>query len=447
MRPLRQPRGKLQGEHKSVGEFMTGYCYEAVDASGLRTKGMLEVASQSEALQRIKEMGLFPMRIQPRSGRRAAPAGAQSRTWAQLKFISFGGRVKPAAVSVFTRQLATLVEAGLPLLRGLRLLAQQERKPIFKRIITELGIEIEGGNSLSEALSLHPKVFNRLYVSMVKAGEASGALEITLRRLAEFQEKAQRLKGKIKSAMFYPVSVMFVASAILVVMMVFVVPRFQLVFQDLMGGRPMPTFTVFVLHLSYIARHHALLASVVMVSAGVGFALGLRSVWGRWMFDRVKLRLPVLGNVVRKSAIARFARTLGTLLGSGVPILQSLTILRETAGNVHVARLITSIHDAVKEGETVSLPLRESTIFPPMIVGMVDVGEETGALPDMLLKIADDCDNEVDNAVSAMTSLLEPVMIVFLAVVVGSIVIAMFWPIIIIVETGFDNSTKGVADN
>lgn len=415
---------------------MTGYFYEAVDATGLRTKGILEVPSQSEALQRIKEMGLFPMRVQPRASRRVPGAKGKSLAWARFKSVSLGGRVKPAAVMTFTRQLATLVEAGLPLLRGLRLLAQQERNPRFKTIITELGAAIEGGNALSEALAFHPKVFNKLYVSMVKAGEVSGALEITLRRLAEFQEKAQRIKGKVKSALFYPCAVITVALAILIVMMVFVVPRFQQVFQDLMGGRPMPAFTVFVLYLSNLARHHALLAGGVMAGSIVGLLLWTRTVWGRWMFDRVKLRLPVLGDVLRKSAIARFARTLGTLLGSGVPILQSLTILRETAGNVHVARLIGRIHDAVKEGETVSLPLRESPIFPPMIAGMVDVGEQTGALPDMLLKIADDCDSEVDNAVNAMTSLLEPIMIVFLACVVGSIVIAMFLPIIEIITHG-----------
>lgn len=426
---------------------MTGYIYEAVDATGLRSKGILEVASQSEALRRIKEMGLFPMRIQPRASQRMAAAKAKSFFWLRFKNVSIGGRVKPAAVNVFTRQLATLVEAGLPLLRGLRLLAQQERYPKFKGIIADLGASIESGNALSEALALYPRVFNRLYVSMVKAGEASGALELTLRRLAEFQEKAHRIKGKVKSAMFYPCAVMTVAFAILIVMMLFVVPRFQLVFQDLLSGRPMPAFTVFVLYLSNLARHHALLAGGVIAGTIVVLSLCIRTLWGRWLFDAVRLRLPVLGNVLRQSAIARFARTLGTLLGSGVPILQSLTILRETAGNVHVARLISTIHDAVKEGETVALPLRQSPIFPPMIVGMVDVGEQTGALPDMLLKIADDCDNEVDNAVNAMTSLLEPIMIVFLAVVVGSIVIAMFWPIIRIIEVGFDDPNPGAGDN
>lgn len=426
---------------------MTGYAYEAVDATGLRTKGILEVANQSEALQRIKEMGLFPMRIQPRVRRRVAGVQAKTFSWARFKNISIGGRVKPAAVMTFTRQLATLVEAGLPLLRGLRLLAQQERNPKLKGIINDLGIAIESGSALSEAMAAHPKIFNKLYVSMVKAGEASGALELTLRRLAEFQEKAQRILGKVKSAMFYPCAVVTVASAILAVMMIFVVPRFQQVFADLMGGKPMPAFTVFVLYLSNLARHHALLVAGVLAGSIFGLSLWIRTLWGRWMFDAVKLRLPVLGNVLRQSAIARFARTLGTLLGSGVPILQSLTILRETASNVHVARLITRIHDAVKEGETVTIPLRQSLIFPPMIVGMVDVGEQTGALPDMLLKIADDCDNEVDNAVSAMTSLLEPVMIVFLAVVVGSIVIAMFLPIIRIIEGGFDDPNRGAGDN
>jgi type IV pilus assembly protein PilC len=411
-----------------------------VDAAGLKCNGILEVTSQSEALQRIKDMGLFPTRVKERN-QHPARTVARPEWFTGFKGVSFtavlfGRRVKPSAVAVFTRQLATLLNAGLPLLRGLRLLGQQESNYGFKAIIAELGMAIEEGSSLSEALAQHPKVFNRLYVNMVKAGEASGALELTLRRLAEFQEKAQRIRSRVKSAMFYPTAVMIVAGAILALMMIFVVPRFQQVFADLMGGRPMPAFTVWILWLSNIARHHAPLALGVLVLAGGGLAFWTRTEWGRWVFDRLKLNLPVLGNVVRQSALARFARTLGTLLGSGVPILQALTIVRETVGNVHVANVVSRIHDAVKGGDTVALPLRESGMFPPMVVGMVDVGEQTGALPDMLIRIADDCDEKVDDAVKAMTSLLEPVMIVFLAVVVGSIVIAMFLPIIIIINDG-----------
>jgi type IV pilus assembly protein PilC len=431
---------------------MTNYAYEAVDMAGLKIAGTLEVTSQNEALQRIKDMGLFPTRVVARGRARIARGLARPHPFARLKTLLlthplFAGRVKPAAVCVFTRQLATLVDAGLPLLRGLRILAQQESNRTLQRIIAEVGEAIESGSSLSEALSVYPKVFNRLYVNMVKAGEASGALEVSLRRLAEFMEKAQKIKGKVKSAMFYPVSVMFVATAILIVMMIYVVPRFQGVFAGLLGGQPMPVFTQFVLNLSDLARHHAPLVALGGFAVFVAFAVGLRTVWGRWVFDRFKLNMPVLGKVLRAAAISRFARTLGTLLGNGVPILQALTILREAAGNVQIASLISTVHDCVKEGDTITIPLRESGMFPPMVVGMVDVGEQTGALPDMLMKVADDCDDQVDNAVSAMTSLLEPIMIVFLAVVVGGIVIAMFLPIIGIIDKGFDGPNSSGADN
>jgi type IV pilus assembly protein PilC len=289
---------------------------------------------------------------------------------------------------------------------------------------------------LSEALAAHPRVFNRLYLNMMKAGELGGALELTLRRLAEFMEKAQKIKGKVKSAMFYPVAVMFVATGILMLMMLFLVPRFQQVIDGLLGGAPLPAFTNFILRLSEIIRHQTPLAAGVVAALVVAMVVGLRTKWGRWMFDQFKLAMPILGGVFRQAAISRFARTLGTLLGSGVPVLQALTIVKETAANVVVGNVVSRVHECVKEGETITTPLRASRVFPPLITGMVDVGEQTGALPDMLLKIADNCDDEVDNAVNSMTSLLEPIMIVFLAVVVGSIVIAMFLPILTIINQG-----------
>src|SRR6185436_13334820 len=330
-----------------------------------------------------------------------------------------------------------------PLLRGLRILQQQEANRPLKRVLGDLDATIEGGSSLSEALTLHPRVFNRLYINMVKAGEIAGALEITLRRLADFMEKAQKIKGKVKSAMYYPAAVMVVALAILILMMVFVVPRFQQVFEGLLNGAPMPAFTIFILRVSEVMRHHAPLAALVMLALGSGLAIGLRTKWGRWMFDQFKLVMPILGAVFRKAAISRFARTLGTLLGNGVPILQALQIVKETAGNVVVGNVISSVHECVKQGESITAPLRGSRVFPPLIVGMVDVGEQTGALPDMLLKIADNCDEEVDNAVNATTSLLEPIMIVFLAVVVGSIVIGMFLPLLYIFNHGFGGPGDG----
>ncbi len=427
---------------------MNSYSYEAVNPSGLRMRGTLDVGSQSEALRRIKEMGLFPTRVAERHPKRVAPSVARQRPLARLSHISFslpllGGRVKPRAVSVLTRQLATLIEAGMPLLRGLRILQQQESSRPLKRILGDLDATIEGGSSLSEALALHPRVFNRLYINMVKAGEIAGALELTLRRLAEFMEKAQKIKGKVKSAMYYPAAVMVVATGILVLMMVFVVPRFQQVFEGLLNGAPMPAFTILILRVSEVMRHHAPLAALAMLALGAGLAFGLRTTWGRWMFDQFKLAMPILGAVFRKAAISRFARTLGTLLGNGVPILQALQIVKETAGNVVVGNVIASVHECVKQGESITVPLRGSRVFPPMIVGMVDVGEQTGALPDMLLKIADNYDEEVDNAVNATTSLLEPIMIVFLAVVVGSIVIGMFLPLLYIFNHGFGGPGDG----
>lgn len=416
---------------------MNTYAYEAVNAAGLSSAGLIEVASQNEAVRRIKEMGLFPTRVAERRKNRLR-AALQTRQ-AQIpgkrfQFHLFEPRVKSAALSVLTRQIATLVDAGLPLLRGLKILQQQESHPKLKRIIGEISTTIESGSMFSEALTQHPRVFNKLYVNMVRAGEAGGALEIALLRLAEFMEKAQKIKGKVQSALFYPVAVMFVAAGVMTLMMLLVIPKFKEVFAGLTGNAGLPAFTTFVLNLSDLARHHALGVAIAFGAIIATFLLSIRTKLGRLLFDQFKLKMPLLGPVFRKSAISRFARTLGTLLGSGVPVLQALQIVRETTGNVVVSNLVSAIHDGVKEGENMTTALRTSTVFPPMVVGMVDIGEQTGALPDMLLKIADGCDDEVDNAVGALTSLLEPIMIVFLAVIVGSIVIAMFMPILTIIN-------------
>ena len=422
---------------------MTNYAYQAVNSAGQPMRGTLAVLNQNEALRRIREMGLFPTKLTERRPERDLPArvpqiGKRARTLASLSRLSIPlpqRRVKPRTLAVFTRQLATLIDAGMPLLRGLKILQQQETNPRLKRIVGQVSETIEGGGSLTEALAAHPKDFNGLYVNMVRAGEVSGALEITLRRLAEFMEKAQKIKGKVKAAMFYPVAVMVVAAAILTVMMVFVVPRFQAVFEGLLNGAQMPAFTRFVMGVSDAARHHAPMVGLGILGIIIALTFALRTQWGRWTFDLFKLRAPVVGPVFRKTAISRLTRTLGTLLHSGVPVLQALTIVKETAGNKIVGQLVGNIHESVKQGETVTAPLRNSSVFSPVYVGMVDVGEQTGALPDMLLKIADQCDDDVDNAVSAMTSLLEPIMIVILAVIVGSIVIAMFWPLVIIMNS------------
>jgi type IV pilus assembly protein PilC len=265
---------------------------------------------------------------------------------------------------------------------------------------------------------------------MVKAGEMGGVLEVVLKRLADFMEKAQKIKGKVKAAMFYPVAVLIVATVILGILTVVVIPKFKEVFAGLGEGRPLPGFTLFVLGVSDTIRTHFIATAIGVIIFIIMFVLFIKTKFGRKVFDKFKLKMPVIGPVVSKIAISRFTRTLGTLVSSGVPILQALTIVKETSGNVIVANAVGAVHDSVKEGETITAPLEASGVFPPMVISMVDVGEQTGALPEMLLKIADNFDEEVDNAVAAMTSLLEPIMIVFLAVIVGSIVIAMFLPLI-----------------
>ena len=422
---------------------MPRYNYVALDARGNETKGTIEAGSQNEAIGRVKDMQLFPTKIteadkpekaDAKKGKAKAPVKAAKggkkggAMQINIKIPGLGGKVKPKVLTTFTRQLATLVDAGLPLLRGLRVLEKQERNPALKRILAELATAIEGGSTFSEALAQHPKVFNKLFVNMVKAGELGGVLEVVLKRLAEFSEKAQKIKGKVKAAMFYPVAVLVVAVGIMILLMTMVVPKFKEVFAGM--GIELPGFTVFVLAVSDLIRNNILGTMGVLAVVVVMFLLFIKTKFGRHVWDKTKLVLPPTGPVVTKVSISRFTRTLGTLVSSGVPILQALTIVKETAGNVIIANAVAKVHESVKEGETITAPLESSRVFPPMVISMVDVGEQTGALPEMLLKIADNFDEEVDNAVEAMTSLLEPIMIVFLAVIVGSIVIAMFLPLI-----------------
>jgi type IV pilus assembly protein PilC len=398
----------------------------------------MQAVSQNKALERIKEMGFFPLKISEQStpfnvawrSRRLAGRLAWKSKAVTGPAVFRAGRVKPKPLAVFTRQLATLLEAGLPLLRGLRLLHEQEENRNLKAIIGKLAAGIEGGDSFSEALAQFPRVFNRLYLNLVKAGEISGALEVALRRLADFMEKSVRIKGRVTAALFYPVAVMTVALGVMTLMLVFIVPRFKDVFGQLSPDRPLPGFTLFVLGISDAVRHNFPIVLAALAAAWFAGALALRTRAGRRLFDLARLRVPVLGPVFRKLAIARFTRTLGTLVTSGVPILQALTIVKEAAGNVIVGRLAERVRESVEQGESVTGPLRGSNIFPAMVVGMIDVGEQTGALPEMLNRIADNYDEEVDNAVESMTSLLEPIMIVFLGLMVGCIVVAMFLPII-----------------
>ncbi len=420
---------------------MPKYDYVALDQKGNETKGSIEVTNQNEAISRVKDMGLYPTKIVEADKVQDKAAGKKGKAPAKkagkkgggvninISIPGLGGGVKPKVLTTFTRQLATLVDAGLPLLRGLRVLEKQERNANLKKILGDLGLSIEGGSTFSEALAQHPKVFNKLFVNMVKAGELGGVLEVVLKRLAEFSEKAQKIKGKVKAALFYPVAVLIVAVGIMILLMCFVVPKFRDVFAGM--GMKLPAFTEIVLGISQIIKDH-ILATMGGIAAFVAVFMLIinKTKIGRLLWDKFQLKMPALGPVISKVAISRFTRTLGTLVSSGVPILQALTIVRETSGNVIISNAIGKVHESVKEGETITAPLEASGVFPPMVVSMVDVGEQTGAMPEMLLKIADNYDEEVDNAVAAMTSLLEPIMIVFLALIVGSIVIAMFLPLI-----------------
>ena len=413
---------------------MPVFAYSAVDAQGKTHQGTVEANNAADAAAAIKKQGRFPTNIAE-----TAAAGSKSKGKGFSFSLSLGGggttgKVPSKVLTVFTRQLSTLISAGLPLLRSLRTLGKQEKNPNLKKIMASLAESVEGGTTFSEALSQHPKAFNKLYVNMVKAGELGGVLEVVLTRLAEFAEKSQRIRGKVTSAMVYPLVVLTIAVGIVSFLMLFIVPKFEAIFKDMLGGRPLPAITQIIMDLSRFIQGNFLLIAGTLAAAVVGCRFALRLPAFSAAVDNYKLKLPLFGDMLTKTSVARFSRTLGTLVSSGVPILQALQITRDTAGNERVSKAIESIHDNVKEGESMVAPMEASQIFPPMVVSMVQVGEETGQLPDMLTKVADVFEEEVDTAVAGLTSLLEPVMIVFLALIVGTIVVALFLPLITIIQ-------------
>ena len=427
---------------------MPRFEYTALDARGAESTGILEAGSQNDVVAQLRQQGFFPTSVVPEGqGKKVAKAvkggnKAVATAKPQKKGGGFMARktIPTKTLMIFTRQLATLIDAGLPLLKGLNVLAKQEKDAVLRNAIISIADSVQGGSTFSEAMGQHPRIFQRLYVSMVKAGEIGGVLELVLTRLAEFQEKAQKLKNKIKSAMTYPIVVLVIAMLILVFLLTTIVPKFEKIFKDMLGeNEQLPALTLWVMGASNFIKGMFVPPNLWFTIIGI-FAIG--SGWwalnnttkGIEFMDKLKLRLPIFGDIARKGAIARFTRTLGTLVTSGVPILQALNITKETAGNVVLANAITKVHDAVKEGESIVSPLEASGVFPPMVISMVDVGEETGQLPEMLLKVAEVYDDEVDNAVESLTSLLEPIMIVFLAFIVGTIVIALFLPLIKIIE-------------
>jgi type IV pilus assembly protein PilC len=417
---------------------MPKFSYTAVDARGKQANGFVEANDQNEAITQIRQLGFYPQRLDETKGDEEA-AGAEGGAVVKKKR---GGKVKMKILTIFTRQLATLIEAGLPLMRSLNTLSKQERNPVMRTTMSQLASSVESGGTFSEALAQHPRIFDKLYVNMVKAGELGGVLEIVLARLAEFQEKSQRIKGKVVAAMVYPLVVLVIAGLILTFLLIFIVPKFQKIFQDALPGKPLPSVTLFVIACSNILveQWYFVLGGIALVVIGYKALASVPA--GVIFLDNVALRIPVFGDLTSKTAISRFARTLGTLISSGVPILQALNITRDTAGNVVVANAINKIHDSVKEGESVVGPMEASKVFPPMVTSMIQVGEETGQLPDMLVKVADVYEGEVDNVVTGLTSILEPIMIVMLAVIVGTIVIALFMPMVGLITGMSDASNK-----
>ena len=417
---------------------MAKYQFNALDAKGKEVKGVVDADSENSALAALRKKGLFPTSVE-RSGDKkkkasTAKGGASTgKRSMEIKLPSLTTRVKTKQLMTFTRQLSILINAGLPLIRALQVVQRQEKNPILRNAVIGMADAIQGGSTLADAMGSYPKIFNRLYVNMVKAGEVGGILDQILDRLAEFMEKAQAIKGKVVSAMVYPVVVLCMAVGIVTFLMVFIIPKFQAIFNDLLEGAALPPLTQFVMNMSKMLTSRA--PFVVGGVAGLVILLKLvgRMPKGRLVIDRFKLRMPVFGNLAQKTAIATFSRTLGTLMRAGVPVLQALNIVRDTAGNAVIAHAAENVHDSVKEGENMTPPIEAAGVFPPMVVSMVEVGEETGALPEMLIKVADTFDDEVDNAVAGLTSVIEPMLIIFLAVVVGTIVIALFLPLISII--------------
>ena len=410
------------------------FAYTAVDAQGKTHQGTVEANNASDAAAAVKRQGRFPTNIAETTAAAAKPKGGGLSLSFSLGGGTGTGKVPAKVLTVFTRQLSTLISAGLPLLRSLRTLGKQEKNANLRKIMASLAESVEGGTTFSEALAQHPKAFNKLYVNMVKAGELGGVLEVVLTRLAEFAEKSQRIRGKVTSAMVYPAVVLIIAVGIVTFLMLFIVPRFEAIFKDMLGGRPLPAITQIIMDLSRFIQGNFLLIAGALVVLGISLRFATRLPGVAAKLDSYKLKLPLFGDLLTKTSVARFSRTLGTLVSSGVPILQALQITRDTAGNERVSAAIETIHDNVKEGESMVAPMEASQIFPPMVVSMVQVGEETGQLPDMLTKVADVFEEEVDTSVAGLTSLLEPVMIVLLALIVGTIVVALFLPLITIIQ-------------
>jgi type IV pilus assembly protein PilC len=411
---------------------MAIYNYQALDSQGQEIRSDIEANSNDDAIAKIRQLGYFPTNVTLKKDK--AKGGARGGTGPKKRRgpgIVLGG-VKAKDLTAFTRQLATLVDAGLPIVRSLKILESQQKSGLLKYAVGSVAEEVEGGSTLSEAMNKYPKVFDRLYVNMVKAGEAGGVLDTILNRLADFREKAQKLKKQVISALIYPAAVITVMVGILSVIMIKIVPQFKQMFEEM--DLPLPILTQVLITVSTILKTYWYLLPGVPFAIYALVRVVSISKPGRWLIDRVSLQLPLFGMIVSKSTISRFCRTLGTLIASGVPILDALAIVRDATGNVVIAGAIQKVHESIREGENIAGPLSQSKVVDPMVVNMIDVGEETGELDKMLIKVADSFDDDVDALVSGMMSLIEPMLIVFMGLAVGFIVIALFMPLIALME-------------
>ncbi|MSR68728.1 MAG: type II secretion system F family protein [Phycisphaerales bacterium] len=422
---------------------MPTFSYVAANSAGSTQKGTIEAVSGEAAVQKIKSQGLFPTSVLEQRKGGEKKKGAKNLDKKKKKnglSLSFGG-VSTKMLTTFTRQMSTLQDAGLPLLRSLQILEDQQKPGKLKTVLGEVCESVSGGSTLSDAFAQHPKVFETLYVKMVAAGEIGGVLDVIMQRLAEFMEKGQRLKRRIIGAMIYPAVVISIAVAIVTGIMYFVIPKFQEIFNDF--DVALPALTVWLIDASkWVAGQNPGQkvpgAIWVMCSPFIvffGMKLIRKTSFGRAATDVIRTKIPVIGVLIKKTAIARFTRTLGTLVAAGVPILEAILITRDTSGNYVFEKALTKVHDSVREGESFSKPLRDSKVCDALVVNMIDVGEETGDLDAMLMKIADNYEEEVDVAVASLLSLLEPFMVVILGGIVGTIVLALFLPLVAMIES------------
>jgi len=421
---------------------MATYAYEAMTAAGKAQKGTMDAATSEDVIKSLRGQGMFPTSVREQ---KAVKGKTEKLKVAKKKGKGMGfsmpGRVNMKVLTNFTRQLSTLQDAGLPLLRSMQILEQQQKPGKMKKILGAVCEDVEGGSTLSESFAKHPKAFDRLYCKMVAAGEIGGVLDVILQRLADFMEKGQRLKRRIKGAMIYPTCVITIAVAIVTGIMYFVIPKFVTIFGDF--GVKLPWLTLFLITTSSwiagTASKDQAVPGVVWIMVGpflfiIIYKLIRKTEFGRAFFDVVFAKMPGVGNLVRKTTIARFTRTLGTLISAGVPILEAVLITRDTCGNWLYERALNNVHDSIRDGESFAVPLRNSKVVDSLVVNMIDVGEETGDMDVMLTKIADNYDEEVDVAVGSLLSLLEPFMVVVLGGIVGTIVLALFMPLVEMIE-------------